>query len=401
MVIEEQVVGERPSVWNNCYDDGWQGHIVDEAFAHPAKFSYGLIVRIVKHMLARGWIKKGELVADPFGGIGTGGIVCAANELRWLGVELEPRFVDLANRNFQLNPWTRNGEARIIQGDSRNFATLVGQCHGVVTSPPFATGDTADAQSLTDRNDKSAKWCRENLGRVSTGGYGRSPGQLASLPVGDCAAILTSPPYAEGLGHGGTGSETDRRKGLHAACDGNAQYGVTEGQLGAMKEGEIASVITSPPFERGVATADPNWLTPGERQKTIPSKSNQANYGQSDNQLGNTSGDTYWSAVAEIYRQCFLALKPGGYLACVVKSYVKAGKIVPLPEQTWELLQHVGFEPVERVRAMLVKHDDHPGLFEEKVRKTTKRVSFFRRLAERRGSPPIDFEMVLFLRKPL
>jgi hypothetical protein len=123
-------------------------------------------------------------------------------------------------------------------------------------------------------------------------------------------------------------------------------------------------------------------------------------YGQSSGQLGNTSGCTYWGAVKIIYEQCFLALKPGGYIAVVVKSYVKAGKIVPLPEQTWELLQHVGFEPVERVRAMLVKEDSHPGLFDGPVVKVTARKSFFRRLAERKGSPAIDFEEVLFCRKP-
>jgi hypothetical protein len=154
----------------------------------------------------------------------------------------------------------------------------------------------------------------------------------------------------------------------------------------------VSSIVTSPPFEGIVNTKDPKY---------VAEKRLFGDYGSSNGQLGNTSGDTYWSAVAEIYRQCFLALKPGGHIAVVVKSYVKAGKIVPLPEQTWKLLQHVGFEPVERVRAMLVKEDSHPGLFDGPVVKKTERKSFFRRLAERKGSPPIDFEEVLFLRKPL
>jgi hypothetical protein len=183
-------------------------------------------------------------------------------------------------------------------------------------------------------------------------------------------------------------------------------YGVTEGQLGALKEGDISSVITSPPWETSGTGADKESNnrqvitngTPTHRQNALIG---DTDYGDSSGQLGNTSGDTYWSAVAEIYRQCFLALKPGGVIAAVLKSYVKAGKIVPLPEQTWELLQHVGFEPVERVRAMLVKEDSHPGLFDGPVVKKTSRKSFFRRLCEAKGSPAIDFEEVLFCRKPL
>lgn len=392
------------SVWHGCYDDGWQGHIVDEAFAHPAKFSYGLIVRIVKHMIERGWIEPNDLVGDPFGGIGTGGIVCAANGLRWAGIELESRFVDLARKNFQLNPWTRNGEATIVQGDSRNFAALVGQCEAVVTSPPFATGDSASAQSISERDDKSASWVKSNTGWNT--GYGSSPGQLAAMPFGDVAAILTSPPYAESVKGKGDGIDWSKGKeggmvrtvGRAAIADG---YGVTEGQLGAMPAGELAAVVTSPPWENNGSNLGDVGDTPGLRQEISDRSTNRSDaYGNSNGQLGNTSGPTYWTAVAEIYRQCLLALKPGGYVGVVVKSYVKAGKIVPLPDQTWELLQHVGFEPVERVRAMLVKEDAHPGLFDGPVVKKTERKSFFRRLAERKGSPAIDFEEVLFLRKP-
>ena len=34
--IEEAGVGVRQiDEWSRCYDDSWQGEIVDEAFAHP------------------------------------------------------------------------------------------------------------------------------------------------------------------------------------------------------------------------------------------------------------------------------------------------------------------------------------------------------------------------------
>ncbi|HOI37895.1 MAG TPA: hypothetical protein PLF11_10995, partial [Bacillota bacterium] len=82
----------------------------------------------------------------------------------------------------------------------------------------------------------------------------------------------------------------------------------------------------------------------------------------------------------------------------VVKSYVKNKAIVPLPDDTLKLLGHIGFEPVERIHAMLVKESTERTFFGE-VTKTTSRKSFFRRLCESKGSPKIDWEEVLFVRK--
>ena len=87
-------------------------------------------------------------------------------------------------------------------------------------------------------------------------------------------------------------------------------------------------------------------------------------------------------------------------MCLVVKSYVKGGKFVDLPEQTWTLLLHLGFEPVERIRAMLTKETRHPSLFGGHEVKRVKRVSFFRRLAESKGSPRIDYEEILVVSKP-
>lgn len=48
--------------WHGCYDDGWQGSIVPEAFSHPAKFSRGLIHRIYQHAKEMGWVKSGDWI---------------------------------------------------------------------------------------------------------------------------------------------------------------------------------------------------------------------------------------------------------------------------------------------------------------------------------------------------
>lgn len=398
--------------WHGCYDDSWKGLIVDEAFAHPAKFAYGLIRRIVRHGLEMGYWRAGDVIGDPFGGIGTGGIVCHAHGLLWRGVELEPRFAALADQNFarwKLPP----DEVRIINGDSRKFAELVG-CAGVVTSPPYA--ETGEVRSDKQGYDDARGF---EQGKGSFRGaltYGFADGQLGALPEGSLAAVLTSPPYAECVkgshGERETAEDSRDKRQTEGGSLGQSQrhggYGVTEGQLGALPEGSIAGVVTSPPYEDtqvvGRTSFDKKaWIADGRPKVDLASYRpiDKAGYNQeNDSNIGNTTGDTYWQAVAEIYRQCLLAMKPGGVIAVVVKNYVKGGKIVPLCHNTWTLLQHVGFEPLERVRAMLVKEQTHDGLFEP-VTKKTERKSFFRRLAEKKGSPPIDWEEVLFLRKPL
>jgi len=122
------------------------------------------------------------------------------------------------------------------------------------------------------------------------------------------------------------------------------------------------------------------------------------NYGVAEGQLGESEPETYWAAMAQVYGQCLLAIKPGGVLCVVVKAYVKAGKIVPLPDMTAELLARVGFEPVCRIRAMLTAREGQGLIGGGEHRK--ERKSFFRRLAERKGSPRIDYEEIIVVRRP-
>src|SRR5882672_4314873 len=88
--------------WHNCYGAGWQGEIVPESFAHPAKFSRSLIQRIYEHAFANGWLKDGDIVIDPFGGVALGGLDAGIRGVRWIGCELESKFVALGNQNIDL-----------------------------------------------------------------------------------------------------------------------------------------------------------------------------------------------------------------------------------------------------------------------------------------------------------
>ncbi len=534
----------RPAtIWTGCYDGGWGDMLAPEAFAHPAKFSRSLIERIITHGLERGWWKSGDTLADPFGGVGTGGIIAAYHGLSWIGVELEPRFVGLARQNFAMHEriWRAHGMPlpQIIQGDSRRFAEIVAGAAGCVTSPPWVDQEPSHAQGSDFDPKKGGKRFIEStygtspgqLGRMPAGsvdaaitspphadtevasachaqhpdgrqatykrkdglnGYAdETPGQLAQLPPGEVEAVVTSPPFGDQNDHERPLDSTRNKNGRHnislpygtspgqlgrmppgsidaavtspphAESDPSAshvqglsridpasknyrpfavksiragynaarRYGHTEGQLAQLPPGEVEAVVTSPPFmssdPRGVdetpfadkyrgnqkySDADPVHHTlGGDRNSEDARRAREArarkiaNVGQIVQQ-GNSGTlihtETYWSAVRDIYTQCLLALKPGGYIVVVVKSYVKKGKLVDLPGDTWRLLQSLGFEPVERIHAMLVSETRGTDLFEGKTTKRKERKSFFRRLAEKKGSPRIDFEEVLALRKP-
>lgn len=363
--------------WRNCYDDGWQGMIVPEAFAHPAKFSLALIVRIVKHGLDQGYWKPGDVIGDPFGGVGLGGIVATYHFLRWVGVELEPRFAELANQNFEFHrPRWHEGEhpPQIIQGDSRRFAELVGD--------------------VMTRNAALAMGLKGDV----------SPDLLAMIGRDQAlGGVVSSPPYNLPFSQEHNGNYGGERGTVRREEGAFVKYGMTPGQIEGLPIGSLDAVVTSPPWENQEPShaqgskfeSVHRELHPTKLAKDRPSIF-QHEYGESQGQIGRESGETYWQAMQAVYGQMRLAMKPGAVAAIVVKDYVKNKQRVPLCDQTAQLLEHLGFEVFCRCRCWLVKESSHPSLFDEApVIKTTERKSFFRRLAEKNGSPRIDWEEVI------
>ncbi|MBE3035723.1 MAG: hypothetical protein IMZ70_01365 [Candidatus Atribacteria bacterium] len=344
--------------WHGCYDDGWQGLIVPEAFAHPAKMAYGLTMRIFKHALSEAWIKPGDVVVDPFGGIGSTGLVGSALGLRVVCVELEQKFVDLGKANFEkhsaaidaFHHFGHSYQPVIIQGDSRKLSEVIAGADCVVSSPPYAESDTSmshgSGTSRTDPNNKNYRpYAVRNLEKhESKRDYGQTPGNLGNLKPGKVSAVIGSPPYTpDALGHGGKPTKMAKEKALHAALN-NAQYGQTEGNL------------------------------------------------------GNGNNDTFWQAAKQIVSECHKILKPQGIAIWVVKAFVRKGKLVDFPGDWQRLCEAQGFQTVCVHHAMLVKETTHNGLFED-ITVKKERKSFFRRLAESKGSPAIDYETVLCMKK--
>ncbi len=155
------------------------------------------------------------------------------------------------------------------------------------------------------------------------------------------------------------------------------------------------AIATSPSFENSLALVSKNGARPPhDSRRTL-----EEPYGTTHGQIGIASAETYWSAMSLVYRSCFLAIKPGGVIVLVLKDYVKKGNRVPLCDDTCRLIEHCGFEVIERIHAMLTSSTTHGDLFNGHTVTTKSRKSFFRRLAERKGSPEINYEEVIIARR--
>lgn len=336
--------------------------------------------------------------------------------LNWVGCELEPRFVELGNKNLAMHAprWAALESAcsvKLLQGDSRRFAEVVGKVAGVVSSPPYAHNEKSDRRVRDhEGNDRDQRrGFRQGQGCFrGSETYGTTEGQIGDLKSGDLDAVISSPPYAEGLGHGGEYKEVGA--GGHKNKRGQVEgYGNTAGQIGSLKSGSLDGVVTSPPFEAqmnqggaGKTQIYRKWCEQNGRDPNAANAQTQnasKQWGDSPEQMGNLSGETYWQAMHAVYSSMRDAMKPGGVAAIVIKDYVSKKARVPLCNQTCTLLESLGFEVFERCRCWLVKETREPSLFGGEHVTTTERKSFFRRLAEKKGSPRIDWEEAIWCRR--
>lgn len=349
--------------WNGCYDGSWQSApLVAGAYAHPAKVSFNLAERIYRHMLTEGWLRPGDAVLDPFGGIGGFAFHAALYGMHWTGVELEQKFVDLGGQNLEL--WRSRyaphfpgyGTARLVQGDSRRLVEVVAGVGGIVSSPPYAAsvnqGDGAnDADARMDRKADAGVDVTQAVNRGGPNSvlnraqsYGTTPGQLGAMPAG----VVSNPPYVETQTLGGSHEDGMRGKNPGKYADQTGHYGTTPGQL------------------------------------------------------GNDTAGTFWSAAAVIVQQCHAVLRPGGYAAWVTGDFVRNKQRVPFGQQWLDLCIACGFEPALWAVAWKSEHNGAQlGIFGDARELRKEKVSFFRRLANQKNpDAAIANEDVIFVRKP-
>ena len=300
----------------------------------------------------------------------------------------------------------------LLQGDSRVLRQVLAgaQAGCVVGSPPYAESNQQYAENwqYIDRSkgliQTQQRGQHADSQRAAT--YGHAPGQLGALPPGTPPdALVSSPPYAgagQVLGtHNGidwSQAQDGGKVGTPARIASGEGYGSTPGQLGNM------AIVSSPPYAEGLSkehTYTDHSKRDKDSHRRIMTEKGIVDpfYGVTPGNLG-TEATTFWEAASQIVGECAALLPVGGIACWVVKDYISKGKRVPFCDQWRQLCESHGLVLIEEIHASLVEeHGTQEGLFGEAETLTTERKSFFRRLAERKGSPRIDHETVLILRK--
>jgi hypothetical protein len=306
--------------------------------------------------------------------------------------------------------WEEKEDRSYGQSPGQLGSMKEGKFEMVVGSPPFVEAQSGGgiAKALTGESNYPLSRQGGKYQGYRKDQHGKSPGQLGAMKEGSFDLCVSSPPYVDSevtlaQTKGCFGNPENMKLHTKNRDKIGRQYSKTKGQLGQMKEGSIDAVISSPPYE-DVAKRDRSkeqFAIKTGRFESPGKDSQSRGYNPSNKRnLGTQAGDTFWSASREILQQCFDLLKSGGFSIWVTKNYIKRGKIVPFSDRWLALCESVGFKLVCRHQAMLVKeYGRQKNIRGEEEIIQTERKSFFRRLAESKGSPRIDFEDIICLVK--
>jgi len=105
---------------------------------HPATFSEKDVGKLVKF-----FTKRGEVVLDPFMGVGSAGVATINLDRRFVGIELYPEWFEIAKRRLEQYAGVTEfdgGKCLLFQGDA--LTVMRTQIHSdsvdfIVTSPPY------------------------------------------------------------------------------------------------------------------------------------------------------------------------------------------------------------------------------------------------------------------------
>lgn len=96
----------------------------DKLLNHPGKFPENLAERFITF-----FTKKGELVLDPFMGVGSSAVAAESLGRKSIGIELNEEFSKVGNDRLE--------EKTIITGDSRKKSLYKSEVDFIITSPPY------------------------------------------------------------------------------------------------------------------------------------------------------------------------------------------------------------------------------------------------------------------------
>ena len=441
MQLEQQLTEQ---TWTGCYSDRWPADLLAESVAHQAKFARGLIRRIYLHCLINGLLKPGDTVLDPFAGVGLGACDALYHGLNWVGVEVEPLYVAMGRgchcTGINKEDWARfyGRWKRVAYRDGNCWCPrCLAQAEQVLEATPQLTLLEPVAAAAYIRNSgqipttgphlyegnlqRFARLARNGAQAWLIHGDSRQLSQVKTLGSGypdgwqGLAGVISSPPYGANEKHDYTQESRDLRRG-HNQGRGSFRncYGDAPGQLTRLPMG----LVSSPPYEGSLnqhATANDTGRRLARMRRAgidVSIRSNPGGtngvmrraqtYGEAPEQIGATTGDTFWSAARQVVEQCYALLAPRSPAVWVVKDYVKDGQRVEFARMWRELGLACSFEHLYDIHASFIEdRGDQVTITGEVETRQVDRKSFFRRLVEQHGAPPIDEEVVIFTRKPV
>ncbi len=169
------------------------GRYLPECAQHPAKMLPELARRIITE-----YSTPGQTVVDVMAGIGTTVVEAAALDRRAVGVEVEPRWAEVARANVDhVLDRAHRTLAEIRVGDARKLGDVLGDLAGTVdlvcTSPPYAcdVGNMDKANwgaggDLCPSDERNYSTDKSNLGHARGAAYEAA---MADIYAG-CFALL-------------------------------------------------------------------------------------------------------------------------------------------------------------------------------------------------------------------
>lgn len=440
------------SYWFGCYR-GTYDLIHPDAFTHPAKMAIPLAFKIMEHLKVLGLLQDSDTILDPMSGISTTGIVAGALGHKFIGVELEEKFIELSKKSkeYAERKLYKGFDWQLIQGDSRRLSDLLKEQNlKSILSPPYGDsmtrggnliwqtshnrphqesqgkneiyGDTPDnIGNLKDTPLKSivsppyANDARLNrtMTDASIGddalAYGKSDGQIGRMPDKPLKAITSPPWVGDGFGKSNTntGNVVNRNQQVVSKSrDEKIAVGQkarqikyadqTDSNIANLPDKPLKSVM-SPPYETAHYKGDENPTNvtrrETERRKLFPNRPVlPGHYSDDLTNIGNQTGESYLEAMKRVYSEIALV---SDVLCVVVKNPTRAGKLRRLDLDTLAILKDCGWNIHCQHRALLFEELELPDLFGETTKKVKGRMSFFKRLAWQRGQPTASWEDIL------
>jgi len=314
--------------------------------------------------------------------------------------------VDSEGPNGRPEQWKGASQPKNQYGESEGQLGRLkeDEVDAIISSPPYAETLLNDDQRQAGKGEPLRWGTNEE--------YGTSPGQLGVLKEkSGVDAVVSSPPYVAPPGHDTGHPRLDATEDARRETEGSARrsgYGHEAGNIADLRDDSVDAVVTSPPYGSGDSASAQSITTRTDKsamwiKANLTGSACTEGYGTSEGQMAEMTmkheADTFWTAARDIVRESYELLRPGGYAVWIVKAFVRDKTIVDFPGDWRKLCEYVGFETVTEVRAMLVKQQEYVNLLGHDTVEKTERKSFFRRLAESKGSPKIDHETVWIMRK--